>query len=194
MLGLAEAGLRVWLSAARPGRKLGWSWHLTEADGGLVGVDTSFPNRLAEEAVHAGAIAELYGYAGLRREVPYGEGSRIDLLLTREGAPPAYVEVKNVHLRRAGQLAEFPDCKAARSAKHMRELAAMVGRGARAVVLFVVQREDCTAFAPAADIDPHFAAALGAAAEAGVEVLAYRCAMSLRAITIAQRLPVHIPG
>ena len=192
MLGLDTPGSRVWLSAAGPGRKLGWSLHLVEANGGLVGVDTSFPNRLAEEAVRAGMIPELAGYDTLRREVRYGENSRIDLLLNREGAPPAYVEVKNVHLRRESPLAEFPDCKAARSAKHMRELSAMVAAGARAVVLFVVQREDCEAFAPASDIDPQFAGALRDAAAAGVEILAYRCAMGLKRVAIERPLPVHL--
>lgn len=192
MLGLQDPGLRVWLSAAKPGRKLDWSLHLVEADEGLVGVDTSWPNRLAEEAIGARSIPELSRYDTLRREVRYGEASRIDLLLEQSAGPPTYVEVKNVHLRRNGRLAEFPDCKAARSAKHMRELAAMAASGARAVVLFVVQREDCDAFAPAADIDPQFAAALRAAAAAGVEILAYACAMSVQRVAIERRLPVQM--
>jgi sugar fermentation stimulation protein A len=86
-------------------------------------------------------------------------------------------------------LAEFPDCVAARSAKHLRELSDMVAGGARAAVLFVVQREDCDAFAACHDLDPKFAAALNAAADAGVEVLAYRCDMGQAAIRIGQRLP-----
>ena len=39
----------------------------------------------------------------------YGAASRVDFLLTAPGPPPAYVEVKNVHLRRDGDWAEFPD-------------------------------------------------------------------------------------
>jgi sugar fermentation stimulation protein A len=60
------------------------------------------------------------------------------------------------------------------------------------VVLFVVQREDCTAFAPAADIDPQFAAALREAAAAGVEVLAWACAMGLERVEIVRPLSVHL--
>lgn len=192
MLGLQEPGARVWLSRAKPGGKLDWRLHLVEAEGALVGVDTGWPNRLAEEAIAAGTIPALARHDRIQREVRYGAASRIDLLLHAADAPPAYVEVKNVHLRRRPGLAEFPDCTAARSAKHMRELAAMAQAGARAVVLFVVQREDCTAFAPAADIDPQFAAALREAAAAGVEVLAWACAMGLERVEIVRPLSVHL--
>ncbi|MFZ4603759.1 MAG: DNA/RNA nuclease SfsA [Caulobacterales bacterium] len=192
MLGVSDPGATVWLSKARPGRKLGWSLHFVEADGGLVGVDTSLPNVLATEAIQAGVVSELTGYASLRREVKYGHASRIDILLEHEGRPPCYVEVKNVHLRRAGDLAEFPDCVAARSSKHMGELADMVDAGARAVVLFVIQREDCQAFAPAADLDPTFAAALRAATARGVEVLAYACTLAIDSVELARPLAVRL--
>jgi sugar fermentation stimulation protein A len=56
------------------------------------------------------------------------------------------VEVKNVHLRRAGDWAEFPDCVTARGTRHLAELSAMVGQGARAIMLYLVQRTDCAAF------------------------------------------------
>ena len=99
-----------------------------------------------------------------------------------------WLEVKNVHLRRAGALAEFPDCVAARSLKHLQELTAMVAAGDRAVMLFVVQRADCDAFAACADLDPKYAAGLVDAARAGVEVLCYDCDISPSAIRIARPL------
>jgi len=192
MLGVCNPGATVWLSRAPPGRKLGWSWRLVEVDGGLVGIDTSLPNPLVAEAIDAERIEPLRGYAKLRREVKYGHNSRIDILLEQDGRAPCYVEVKNVHLRRTGDLAEFPDCVAARSAKHMGELAEMVAQGARAVVVFVIQREDCAAFAPAADLDPTFAAALRQAADAGVEVLAHACQISTEAVVLDRALAVRL--
>ena len=190
MLGLNAPGLPVWLSwSDNPKRKLAWTLELVEADGGLVGVNTMHPNRLVAEALSEDAIPELTGYAVHRREVRFGAASRVDFLLTHPERPDCYVEVKNVHLRRQGSLAEFPDCVAARSAKHLRELTAEVGRGARAVQLFVIQRTDCDRFAACADLDPAYAAGLTAAAKAGVEVLCYGCDISCQEVRIARRIP-----
>ena len=188
-LGLKEPGLGVWLSVSNdPKRKLAHTLQLVEADGGLVGVNTMNPNKLVAEALAKGAIPELAGYADVRPEVKYGEASRIDFLLTDPDRPACWLEVKNCHYRRDGTLAEFPDCVAARSAKHLRELEAMVAGGDRAVALFVVQRTDCEAFAACHDLDPVFGAALDRAADAGVEVLAYACAMGTDRIEIARRI------
>jgi sugar fermentation stimulation protein A len=190
MLGLNAPGLGVWLSRSdKATRKLAWTLELVEADGGLVGVNTLNPNRLVGEALAADAIPELAGYAVHRREVKFGAVSRVDFVLTGPGRPDCYVEVKNCHLRRQGALAEFPDCVAARSAKHLRELAVEVARGNRAVQLFVIQRTDCDRFAACADLDPVYAAGLEVAADAGVEVLAYRCAISPEAVSVAEGVP-----
>jgi sugar fermentation stimulation protein A len=190
MLGLNAPGLGVWLSYSdNPKRKLAWTLELVEADGALVGVNTLNPNRLVAEALAADAIPELAGYAVHRREVKFGAASRVDFVLSGPGRPDCYVEVKNCHLRRAGTLAEFPDCVAARSAKHLRELAAEVARGSRAVQLFVIQRTDCDRFAACADLDPAYAAGLAAAATAGVEVLCYGCDIEPEWVRVAHRLP-----
>lgn len=185
MLGVAEPGMGVWLSRSDdPKRKLAHTLELVEVGNRLVGVNTLAPNRLVAEALAADAIPELAGYAGVRREVKYGEASRVDFLLTDPGRPACWLEIKNCHLSRRPPLAEFPDCVAARSARHLRELWAMVEAGDRAVVLFTVQREDCEAFSACRDIDPKFAMALDEAADAGVEVLVYGCDMATDAIRI----------
>ena len=190
MLGLNTPGLGCWLSRSDdPKRKLAHTLELVQADGGLVGINTLHPNRLVAEALAADAIPELAGYASHRREVRYGANSRVDFLLQHPDRPPCWLEVKNVHLRRDGRLAEFPDCVAARSTKHLRELAAMARAGERAVVLFVVQRTDCDAFAAAADCDPVFATALADVAGRGVEVLVYACEITPQRVRIARRLP-----
>jgi sugar fermentation stimulation protein A len=196
MIGLNMPGLTCWLSKSPdPKRKLPYTWELVEVSneisGGLVtcGLNTMHPNRLVAEALAADAIPELTGYSSHRREVKYGRNSRVDFLLEAEGREPCWLEVKNCHLRREGTLAEFPDCVAARSLKHLHELVAMIREGHRAVVLFVVQRMDCDAFAACHDLDPAFARGLGEAADAGLEVLIYGCDMSRDAIRIDRRLP-----
>jgi sugar fermentation stimulation protein A len=189
MLGLNMPGLPVWVSRSPdPKRKLAHTLELVEVDGGLVGINTMHPNRLVAEALTADAIPELTGYASHRREVKYGQASRIDFLLEAPDRPPCWLEVKNCHLRRTGSLAEFPDCVAARSTKHLRELVAMAAQGDRAVALFVVQRTDCDSFAACHDLDPAFARGLEAAAEAGVEVLVYACDLSVRGVRLDRRI------
>ena len=195
MLGLATPGMRVWVSdSGSKTRKLPLTWELVEADGGLVGVNTMNPNRIVAEALIAGAIPELAAYRDFRPEVKYGEASRIDFLLTDPDLPDLWLEVKNCHLMRTPGLAEFPDCVAARSAKHLRELTAMKARGDRAVQLFIVQRMDCQSFDTAGDIDPAYHAALRHAFQAGVEVLCYVCEIDSRGVQLNRRIPWRARG
>jgi sugar fermentation stimulation protein A len=70
----------------------------------------------------------------------------------------------------------------------------MVGEGSRAVMLYLVQRQDSPGFSVAADIDPIYADALERAVEAGVEVLCYACAVSTEAIEVTRRLAFHMRG
>ena len=190
MLGVSDPGAEIWLlPSTDPRRKLAWSWELIRAEGHLVGINTAHPNRLAAEAIAAGRIPELGGYDRVRREVAYGKASRIDLLLEGVGRPICYLEVKNVHLRRAGR-AEFPDCVTARGAKHLAELGAMAAAGHRAVMLYVVQRGDCSAFRIAADIDPVYAMAFEEARAAGVEMVCYDCRVEVEGIEIKAPLTI----
>jgi sugar fermentation stimulation protein A len=191
MLGVNLPGQGAWVSYSDdPKRKLAWTLQLVEAAGpdgtGLVGINTLLPNKLVAEALVGGVIPELVGYASIRPEVKYAAASRVDFLLTDPDRPPCWLEVKNVHLSRSPGLAEFPDCKAARSTRHLEDLAAQVREGHRAVALFVVQREDCEDFQACRELDPAFAAGLDRAADAGVEIMVWACAMSTREIRIAR--------
>ena len=192
MLGLNAPGMTVWLEpSSDPRRKLGFAWRLVELPGGhYAGIDTGLPNRLVAEALAAGAVPALAGYTGVRPEVRYGTASRVDFLLTAEGRPDAYVEVKNVHLRREADWAEFPDSVTARGARHLRELAAVAAAGSRAVLLYVVQRTDCGRLRLAADLDPAYAAAAAEARAAGVEVLAHATRIDRGGVWLDRALPV----
>ena len=197
MFGLNTPGAPVLLSRSNnPARKLPLTWELVEADlpGGpqWVGINTMRPNALVAEAFRANAIAALAGHDQLRPEVRYAQASRVDFLASGAASGPCHVEVKNCHLMRHAGLAEFPDCKAARSARHMRDLAQVVDQGGRALVIIVVQMQ-ASAFDVARDIDPAFDRAFRDARAAGVEVRAYRCAVGPTAVTVADEIPVITP-
>ncbi len=194
MLGLDKPGSRVWLTRSdNPKRKLPWSWELLEVDLGagpvLVGINTNHPNGIVTQAIEAGSIPELAGYAGLRREVKYGVNSRIDILLADKNRPLCYVEIKNVHLMRQSGLAEFPDSVTKRGTKHLVELGDMVEAGHRAVMLFLIQRMDARRMTLARDIDPVYGENIDRAMARGVEILAYDTRVGLEAIVVRQRVP-----
>lgn len=196
MRGCCEPGSRVWLSdSGNEQRKYPLSWELVEVETGvLCGINTLLANRLVQEAIESRVITELQGYGNIRAEAKYGrENSRIDLLLSQHPSQrDCYVEVKNVTLVEAG-IAYFPDAVSARGTKHLRELAAMVAEGQRAVLVFCVQRGDVEAVRPADAIDPAYGQGLRQALTAGVEVLAYRATVSLEGIVLTKAIPVVCP-
>ena len=169
--------------------------------GHLAGINTARTNELVEQALNGQVIAELREYQSRRREVVYGsEKSRIDFLLSdkellsqqSEDARLCYLEVKNVTLMEAEGEGFFPDAVSERGSKHLRELMAMVELGHRAVLLFCVQHTGIQSVRAAAHIDPVYAATLGAARAAGVEVIAYaaRIQPEQNTITLDRCLPV----
>lgn len=186
MTGLATAGARVWLEPNDdPKRKLKYGWRLVDHENGhFTGVDTGSANRLVAEALDAGLVPSLKAYGTRRAEVRYGEGSRADFLLSEPGLPDAWVEVKSVTLCRDGALAEFPDSVTARGARHLAELGRMAAAGHRAILIYCVQRTDCTDVTLARDIDPAYAAASDAARAQGLETIALGTHISPQGITV----------
>ena len=190
MMGLAEPGMRIWLEPNDdPKKKLRFGWRLVEhEDGHFTGVDTSVPNRALRAALEAQEVPPLAAYGTVRPEVRYGQNSRIDFLLTEPGLPDAYVEVKSVTLSRTPGLAEFPDSVTTRGAKHLAELAHMANAGHRAVMLYLVQRTDCTRFDLARDLDPGYGQAYDEARAQGVETLCFGTRISPQEIRLGDAL------
>ena len=196
MMGLLNPGATVWLSESDSvTRKYKHTWELVEAEFGgwreIVGINTNHPNRLVSEAISEGLIAELSGYSSLRREVKYGQNSRIDILLQDEARGLCYVEIKNVHMMRSPGRAEFPDSVTARGAKHLAELSNMVANGHRAVMLYLIQFARAASFSLARDVDPAYGLAFDKAKDAGVEAIAYRCSIGPEEIMVASRVALQ---
>lgn len=195
MLNCMSEGCRVWFSRSNdPKRKLPGTWELSETpQGRLACVNTARANRLVEEALLAGDIAELAGFTALRREVAYGvENSRADFRLEYPTGA-LFIEVKSVTLGfDETAVAAFPDAVTLRGAKHLRELAALAREGIRAVQLYCVNLSGVEAVRPADEIDPAYGKALREAAQAGVEVLAYGAEVTTEGLHLARRLPVRL--
>lgn len=171
MLQCAVPGQSVLLSkSANPKRKLAWSWELVLVNSHWVDINTHRANRVVEEALRGDKIAGLQGYT-VRPEFPFAE-SRIDFML--EGPrEKVLLEVKNVTLCCQEDVACFPDAVTLRGQKHLRDLMAAAQSGWRAVIFFLVQRREATAFTPADAIDAEYGRLLREAVAGGVEAMAY---------------------
>lgn len=190
-------GSTVWYSVSdNLKRKYPNTWEVVQTpDGATIGVNTGLSNRLVKEAISTGVLTELSGYEKLRSEVKYGEqNSRIDLLLesSMQQSSNCYVEVKNVSLCVEGGNGIFPDAKTIRGQKHLQELTLMKREGLRAALVYCVQHSEIETVSPADKIDPEYGRLLRVAAEAGVEMIAYRAEFDLESasIELKKRLPV----
>jgi sugar fermentation stimulation protein A len=171
-----------------PKRKLPYTWELIRMPTSLVGVNTQVPNRLTAQAIKVGDVAELAGYATVRREIRAGKHSRIDILLEAPDRRPCYVEVKNCTLVEDG-MATFPDAVTVRGQKHLEELQGLVAAGCRCVMFYLIQRMDAKRFGPADHIDPTYGEKMRRAADNGVEILAYDVFIDLEGIRLNTQVP-----
>ena len=189
MTGVAKEGITSWLSQSDdPKRKLKWTWELTQESNTIVGVNTHNPNKIIQEAINNQEIKELLNYKTLKREVKYGVNSKIDIFLQDEHKEDCYVEIKNVHLSRKKGIAEFPDGITSRGTKHLKELANVAQNGDRAVMLYLIQRNDCNYFKIAEDIDVKYSKAFINAINAGVEVICIDTILSTTGINIGKKI------
>ncbi len=193
MEGCLEPEALVLASLAKnPKRKLSHTAEWIQLSSGWVGINTHRSNGLVEEALGQRRIPELSAYTQIKREVPYGQGSRIDLLLSGEGLPDCYVEVKNTTWPTPDGGVGFPDSPTERGRKHLRELMEVARHGDRAVCFFLVNREDGEFFRPAHERDPDFAHTLCAAHRAGVELLAYKVNLDPPSVSIGARIECRL--
>jgi sugar fermentation stimulation protein A len=172
-----------------PARKLQYSLQMVHNGQSWIGVNTALPNHIVHEALKAKKITELKKYNEFLPEQKINEKTRLDFMIKQEGLPDCALEVKNVTLK-DGDAALFPDAVSTRGQKHLEELIELKEKGLRAVIFFLIQREDIKFFSPAALIDPTYAKLLVKAKNCGVEILAYGCSLNENEITLNK--PVEI--
>jgi sugar fermentation stimulation protein A len=199
MTGVSTPGSPVQVSySSNPKRKLAYTWEMIQVydnEPTWVGINTALPNRVIKLALEKYLFPELGNYQQIRVEVPYGQekNSRVDFLLSGdEEERPIYLEVKNTTWA-SENLALFPDTVTTRGQKHLRELMALLPQ-TRAVMLYLINRGDCTHFAPGESADPVYGQLLRDAVECGLEVLPCRFEVTpegIRYLGLAEFLPVQ---
>jgi sugar fermentation stimulation protein A len=173
MTGLAVPGYEVLVAhTPHPRRKLDYTWRLVRTPGSWVCIDTTLANRVVGEALAGGTLSGLSAET-IRPEARVAEGTRLDFLLDEGRETECALEVKSVTLERGG-VAFFPDAVTERGRRHVDLLRQSAEAGRRAVLLFLVLRNDCGAFDLASDVDPAYATTLREATRCGVEVFVRR--------------------
>ena len=188
MLGLLGEGNAVKLSEAnKKDRKLKFTLEIIKSNGASVGVNTHRANRIVEAALLSNKIKSIKKIIHIKREVKYGENSRIDFLVNNKDEE-IYIEVKNVTLSLKKGIAEFPDAITERGSKHLKELSKIKDRKTRAIMLYLIQRDDCKYFQIAKEIDEKYNSNLQKAIESGVEVLCYNCKFKNNKIELDKKI------
>lgn len=180
MTGVCQIGSPVYLSKSNnPKRKLAYTWEIIQVENIWIGVNTALPNQVIKSALTQKIFPELANlYQEIKSEVPYGKDkkSRIDFLLTSIEYPPIYLEVKNTTLSQK-KLALFPDTVTTRGQKHLRELTDLLPN-VKSVMLYFINRGDCTEFASGNEFDPTYGKLLKEGVEKGLMVLPCRFEVS----------------
>lgn len=194
-------GVTVHISPAQHAdRKTAYDLRFVEhpVHGQLISLDTRLPNQLVGEGLGQNFFAPFRDWQSLRREVsvPHGAAdvpptitSRIDFQLIDADQRLCWLEVKSVTLVIDG-CACFPDAPTTRGRRHLLELTHLVQSGARAAVLFIVQRPDASRLRPNWATDADFAQALVFAQQAGVEIYAYTCTLTATEAQLARPIDV----
>lgn len=189
MMGLLKEGNVVYLSKTdNEKRKLKYTLEIIKVQDACVGVNTHKANRIVEEGIVDKKISTLGKKYDFRREVKYGKNSRIDFLITNKKGEEIYLEVKNVTLSKRKGIAEFPDAITERGSKHLLELIDVVKKKRRAIMLFLVQRDDCKKFRIAEEIDSIYKKNIVDAKKAGVEILCYSCSFVRNNIELDKKI------
>ncbi len=172
-----------------PGRSTGYDLVAVKKGERMVNMDSNAPNKAVGEWL---LKKELFpSLKHVRAEKTY-KASRFDFYVETE-EDKIFLEVKGVTLEREGG-AYFPDAPSERAIKHVEELAEAVKEGYKAYLLFIIQMEGADFFAPNTETHPAFAEALEKARKAGVEILAYDCAVTEDSMEIGKPVLVELHG
>ena len=188
MMGLLREGNKVWFSESNnPNRKLKYTLEIIEINNRLVGINTFLTNKIVFEGLVQKKIKQLKKYNNIKSEVKFSNNTRFDFLISSK-TKKCYLEVKNVTLVRNKKVAEFPDAVTSRGKKHLEELILAKSKGYEAYIFYLIQRDDCSSFKIANDIDQEYKYVFDKALKSGVKILCYDCKLSNKEIVINNQI------
>lgn len=152
----------------------------------LINMDSQAPNKAVQEWLASG---KWKSFSLLKPEQKYGN-SRFDFYLETP-KEQAFLEVKGVTLEANG-VVSFPDAPTERGIKHIEELLACQKDGYKAYLLFVIQMSPVKYFRPNWQTQPEFGEALRKAQAAGVELLAYDCAITPDSMVLKNKVQINL--
>ncbi len=192
MMGLLDKGNKVWLTKSKNShRKLKYTLQIIEDKKNKVGINTHLTNKIVFEALNKKDIKNFKNSYTIKREVKFGKKTRFDFLISQKNKK-SFIEVKNVTLSRFKGKAEFPDSVTERGQKHIKELLLASKKGYEIFLLFVIQRNDCSKFEIAKDIDPNYYELLKKAVKKKLNVVCYDCKFSSKGIKLNREIKIII--
>lgn len=167
-------------------RKTKYTLMFVEKGENLICIYSSLANRVLENALKEGQI--FLGYGTLKREVTYGD-SKFDFMI--DGDNKTYIEVKCVTLEE-NCVAKFPDAPTTRGVRHIYELIDAKEKGHSSKIVFVTFMDFVKHFVPNYITDKKFYEALKKAKDVGVDIMCFKCKITVDEICIIDEIPVNL--
>lgn len=204
MTGLLDSlPTKVLLSkSSNPKRKYPYTLEWLHDGTTWVGVHSAKANAMVDRLLASRALeAHLPPYSRYQREVRVGTRStqsRIDFqLVDDDDESTCLVEVKSVTMKEEGEgttsaRAVFPDTISTRAQRHVQEL---IDTNTKAAMIYVIQRDDCSVFAPCFEKDPVYSERVCEAHRAGVEIIPVQMRLDIdhHRVVMSKVLPHDVP-
>ncbi len=185
-------GSRIWFSQHATGQSV---WELVETSGGhLAAVNQSLSPALVIEGIQNGVIKELQGYEVCDVPDNLGGLEHVDLLLKSSSQAECCLKIQDMTLADEIGRGFFPDAVNAEAAKHLTTLIRKRNEGKRAVLFVCVKHTGIKHPFIAKHIDTQYCALVQDALQAGVEIVAYKAAISLMQVVLVQPIVLKLPG
>jgi len=192
MMGLLKKGNKVWVTKSNNiKRKLKYTLQIIESNKNKVGINTHITNKIVKDALENNLIKLFSKKITYQTEKKFGQNTRFDFLIIGK-EKKAFMEIKNVTLKRKNKTAEFPDAITERGSKHLKELINAKKKGFNSYLMFLIQRDDCNLFKIASDIDYEYLKLLKKAIKNGVKVIAYDCKFLKNGIILNKTIKLKI--